>query len=486
MDYISTRSIDNKPGSRVTPSYAVLKGIAPDGGLYVPVEFPELFSRMPDISALSYQALAFEVLSAFLTDFCTDELKRCISSAYTDTFDGDVAPLCKVGENYFLELFHGRTSAFKDVALSILPYLTMTSAEMNDLKDEPVILTATSGDTGKAALEAFSDVPGTHIVVFFPEDGVSDVQKLQMKTQTGSNVLVVGIDGNFDHAQAGVKAIFGDATLSTLLKRKGYVLTSANSINIGRLLPQVVYYYYAYGQLLKNGEISPGEEIDFTVPTGNFGNILAGWYAKQTGLPIGRLICASNRNKVLYDFFNTQTYDKNRPFHKTASPSMDILISSNLERFLYHKCGDTEYIRRLMAGLASDGMFDFVTDQDIIGSFADEAETRIAIKEVYDQGYIIDPHTSVAYSAYKKLGKLYRKNVIVTTASPYKFAKEVCSAIEGSSLDSFAAIDRLNELAKTVKYESAPPSISELKSKPVLHNRVCSVKDMSDEILRFL
>jgi len=487
MDYISTRSITNKPGgSKVTPSYAVLKGIAPDGGLYVPVEFPKLFSKIPDISILSYQELAFEVLSAFLTDFNADELKRCISSAYTDTFTGDVAPLAKVGASYFLELFHGRTSAFKDVALSILPYLTMASANMNNLKDEPVILTATSGDTGKAALEAFADVPGTHIVVFFPEDGVSDVQKLQMKTQTGSNVLVVGIDGNFDNAQSGVKAIFGDTGLNTRLKRNGYVLTSANSINIGRLLPQVVYYYYAYGQLFKNGEIAIGEEIDFTVPTGNFGNILAGWYAKQTGLPISRLICASNSNKVLYDFFNTQTYDKNRPFHKTASPSMDILISSNLERFLYHKCDDTEYIRNLMAGLASDGKFDFVTDHDIIGSFADESEARIAIKNVYEQGYIIDPHTAVAYAAYEKLGKSLRKNVFVATASPYKFAEEVCSAIEGSSPGSFAAIDRLNELARKVEYVSAPPSISELKNKPVLYNRVCSEKDMHKEILNFL
>ena len=483
MDYISTRG-----KAKATSSYAILKGIAPDGGLYVPVRFPGLFSEMPDIKALSYQELAYNVLSAFLTDYSADELKRCIASAYTDTFSGDVAPLVKVGQNYFLELFHGRTLAFKDVALSLLPYLTMAAAEMNGLKEKPVILTATSGDTGKAALEAFADVPNTYIVVFFPEDGVSDVQKLQMKTQAGENVLVVGIDGNFDHAQSGVKAIFGDIGLNANLQRRGYVLSSANSINIGRLLPQVVYYYYAYAQLLKNGDIVYGEEIDFTVPTGNFGNILAGWYAKETGLPIGRLICASNRNKVLYDFFNTQAYDKNRPFHKTASPSMDILISSNLERFLYHKCGDSEYIRNLMGSLAADGRFGFTTDQDIIGSFADEAEARMAIKEVYEQGYIIDPHTAVAYAAYKKVNDTLRKNVVIATASPYKFAEEVTAAIVpyGYKADSFEAIRRLSELAEMVGYECAPPAIRELKNKPVLHNRVCTVEDMPNELLNFI
>jgi len=482
MDYISTRG----RGEKVTPSYAILKGIAFDGGLYVPTEFPQLFSKIPDISSLSYQELAFEVLSAFLTDFHADELKRCITSAYTGTFKGDIVKQIRVGEHCFLELFHGRTSAFKDVALSILPYLSMQSANMNNLKEEPVVLTATSGDTGKAALEAFADVPGTHIVVFFPEDGVSDIQKLQMKTQAGGNVLVVGINGNFDQAQSGVKEIFGNVELNNRLHSAGYVLTSANSINIGRLLPQVVYYYYAYARMLKNGEISAGEEIDFTVPTGNFGNILAGWYAKKTGLPVARLICASNTNKVLYDFFTTQTYDKNRPFHKTASPSMDILISSNLERFLYHKCGDPEYIRALMLGLVTDGRFDFTTDDDIVGSFADEEEARRAIKRVYERGYIIDPHTAVAYAAYEKLGGAGRKNVILATASPYKFAEEVCTAIEGSEPGSFTAIERLSEIAKSVGYESAPQAISELKNKPILHSKVCSVENMSDEILEFL
>ncbi|MCL2699866.1 MAG: threonine synthase [Defluviitaleaceae bacterium] len=479
MDYISTRG-----GAKATPSYAILKGIAPDGGLYVPREFPAVFDKLRDICAYDYQELAFEILSAFLTDFTEDELKRCIASAYTDTFDGDVAPLRKVGEDYFLELFHGRTAAFKDVALSILPYLTMTAAEKNGLREEPVILTATSGDTGKAALAAFADVPGTFIVVFFPEDGVSDVQKLQMQTQQGKNVLVVGIDGNFDHAQSGVKAIFGDEALNARLHKAGYALTSANSINIGRLLPQVVYYYYAYAQMLKTGGISAGEKLDFTVPTGNFGNILAGWYAKRTGLPVGRLICASNSNKVLYDFFSTRTYDKNRPFYKTASPSMDILISSNLERFLYHKCGDAGQIRRLMGSLSDGGKydFDFESDSDIIGSFADEAEARAAIGKIYERGYIIDPHTAVAYAAYEKVGAS-GKNVIIATASPYKFADEVCAAIGADSDD---AIEQLSELAEAIGNARAPKAISELKNKPVLHSRVCAVGDMAGEVEGFL
>ena len=479
MDYISTRG-----GAKATPSYAILKGIAPDGGLYVPREFPAVFDKLRDICAYDYQELAFEILSAFLTDFTEDELKRCIASAYTDTFDGDVAPLRKVGEDYFLELFHGRTAAFKDVALSILPYLTMTAAEKNGLREEPVILTATSGDTGKAALAAFADVPGTFIVVFFPEDGVSDVQKLQMQTQQGKNVLVVGIDGNFDHAQSGVKAIFGDEALNARLHKAGYALTSANSINIGRLLPQVVYYYYAYAQMLKTGGISAGEKLDFTVPTGNFGNILAGWYAKRTGLPVGRLICASNSNKVLYDFFSTRTYDKNRPFYKTASPSMDILISSNLERFLYHKCGDAGQIRRLMGSLSDGGKydFDFESDSDIIGSFADEAEARAAIGKIYERGYIIDPHTAVAYAAYEKAG-VSGKNVIIATASPYKFADEVCAAIGADSDD---AIEQLSELAEAIGSARAPKAISELKNKPVLHSRVCAVGDMAGEVEGFL
>ena len=318
----------------VTASEAILKGLSDDGGLFVPVEFPKLQRPLSEIAKMSYQETAYEVMKEFLTDFTEEELKNCINRAYDAKFDTEeIAPLVKA-DGAYLELFHGATIAFKDMALSILPHLLTTSAKKNHVENEIVILTATSGDTGKAALSGFADVEGTRIIVFYPKDGVSEVQKLQMVTQKGNNTSVVAIHGNFDDAQNGVKEIFGDKELEAELKEAGFQFSSANSINIGRLVPQIVYYVYAYAKLLQNEEITDGEEINVVVPTGNFGNILAAYFAKQMGVPIHKLICASNDNKVLYDFFQTGTYDKNREFILTTSPSMDILISSNLERLI--------------------------------------------------------------------------------------------------------------------------------------------------------
>ena len=335
---------------RVTASQAVLQGLAPDGGLFVPGKIPELGVELPRLASMTYQETALAVMKQFLTDYTEEELKDCIRKAYDDKFDTEaVAPLAKAGGLYYLELFHGPTIAFKDMALSILPHLMTRAAEKNHLDKEIVILTATSGDTGKAAMAGFADVPGTRIIVFYPRDGVSQVQKLQMVTQKGANVDVVAVTGNFDDAQSGVKALFRDKDLAAEMAAAGRQFSSANSINIGRLVPQIVYYVYAYGRLLENEEIQAGDKINIVVPTGNFGNILAAYYAKQMGLPIDRLICASNDNKVLFDFFRTGVYDRNRQFLLTISPSMDILISSNLERLLYEITGrdDEETLRRM-------------------------------------------------------------------------------------------------------------------------------------------
>ena len=351
--YNSTRNAEKK----VTASEAILKGLADDGGLFVPEYIPKLDVTMAELKGMSYQETAYAVMKQFLTDFTEEELKHCINSAYDSKFDTEViAPLVKVKDTYHLELFHGATIAFKDMALSILPHLLTTAAKKNDVTKEIVILTATSGDTGKAALAGFADVPGTKIIVFYPKGGVSRIQELQMVTQKGENTSVVAIHGNFDNAQSGVKEMFEDKELEKELAAAGYQFSSANSINIGRLVPQVVYYVYAYAKLLENEEITEGEELNVTVPTGNFGNILAAYYAKQMGVPIGKLICASNENKVLFDFFQTGVYDRNREFILTTSPSMDILISSNLERLIYTIAGqDAEKDAQLMAQLKDRG-----------------------------------------------------------------------------------------------------------------------------------
>ena len=384
MFYYSTRGDKTK----CTASQAILKGLADDGGLFVPESFPALPVELDKLPSMSYKDVAFCILKAFLDDFSDEEIRECVDKAYNEKFDDkDIAPLKKVGNRYFLELFHGKTIAFKDMALSILPYLLSTAMKKNGIKEEVVILTATSGDTGKAALTGFEDVPGTRIIVFYPKGGVSKVQELQMLTQKGENTCVVGVNGNFDDCQSGVKAIFSDKDFNAQLKNAGYRFSSANSINIGRLIPQVAYYVWAYGQIEKQSAVECGQKINFVVPTGNFGNILAAFYAKQMGLPIDKLICASNENKVLFDFFSSGTYDKNRKFVLTSSPSMDILISSNLERLIYFSCGnDAKKTAELMSNLANKGIYSIDDDMKFeLKIFADNANFVKIFKEYLEE-----------------------------------------------------------------------------------------------------
>lgn len=480
---------------RVTASQAILKGLAPDGGLFVPESIPSLDKSLEELSKMSYKEVAYEVMKLMLDDFTEEELKNCIDKAYDSKFDTEeIAPLVKAEGAYFLELFHGATIAFKDMALSILPHLLTTSAKKNDVKNEIVILTATSGDTGKAALAGFADVPGTRIVVFYPKNGVSPIQEKQMVTQKGANTHVIGIKGNFDDAQTGVKNIFGDKELEKVMNNAGFQFSSANSINIGRLVPQIVYYVYAYARLLANGEIKAGEKINAVVPTGNFGNILAAFYAKNMGLPINKLICASNENKVLYDFFTTGEYDRNRDFVLTTSPSMDILISSNLERLIYRIAGNSaEKNSELMASLKETGKYEITADMkaqlsDFYGNYATEAEDAATIKDLYETcGYVIDTHTAVAatvYNKYKADTKDETKTVIASTASPYKFTRSVMEAIDPkyASMGDFELVDKLSELAKV----KVPSAIEEIRTAPVLHNTVCEVSEMTNEVKKFL
>ena len=489
--YGSTRGA----GGKVTSSQAILKGLADDGGLFVPDRIPALPVKLGELSGLSYQETAYAVMKEFLTDYTEEELKACIGSAYDDKFDTkEIAPLKEADGAYYLELFHGKTIAFKDMALSILPYLMVTAARKNQIKNDIVILTATSGDTGKAALAGFADVPGTKIIVFYPKDGVSPIQKKQMVTQKGDNTFVVGIHGNFDDAQSGVKAMFGDKELAAELDKNGYQFSSANSINVGRLVPQVVYYVYAYGQMLKKGIIKEGETINVTVPTGNFGNILAAYYAKQMGLPIGKLLCASNENKVLFDFFKTGTYDRNREFILTSSPSMDILISSNLERLLYKIAGaDAGKDAELMKSLSENGKYEITEAMkselsDFVGGYADEKETAEEIKALYDKtGYIIDTHTAVAsyvYRQYKEESGDENKTVIASTASPYKFTRSVLTAIDPKydAMEDFALVDELSRLSGV----KVPEAIEEIRTAPVLHKTVCETAEMKDTVKKFL
>lgn len=386
--YKSTRS---KEGT-LKASEAILKGLADDGGLFVPLEIPKLDVSVEELSKMTYQQVAYEVMKLYFTDFTEEELKYCINNAYDSKFDTEeIAPLAEVQGTYYLELFHGKTIAFKDMALSILPYLLTTSAKKNNVKNEIVILTATSGDTGKAAMAGFADVPGTRIIVFYPDGGVSPIQEKQMVTQKGDNTYVVAIKGNFDQAQSGVKAIFGDKELAAEMDKRGYQFSSANSINIGRLVPQVAYYVYAYAKLYAEGKLAKDQKMNVVVPTGNFGNILAAYYAKNMGLPIAKLICASNENKVLFDFFKTGEYDKNREFILTTSPSMDILISSNLERLIYKIAGnDADKNNELMNSLKVNGKYDITDDMkkqldDFYGNYASEEETAETIRDTYDK-----------------------------------------------------------------------------------------------------
>ena len=483
LRYISTRGY----GQKVTASEAIVKGIAPDGGLYVPESMPVLGLSMADMATLSYQDLAYEVLKLFLTDFTEAELRACVANAYGQGFDDPaVAPVVEADGAYFLELFHGRTLAFKDMALSILPHFMMTAAKKIGLDKEICILTATSGDTGKAALAGFADVPGTRIIVFYPDGGVSEVQRLQMVTQEGDNTCVVGVRGNFDDTQTGVKKIFTDAAFAAELAAKGIVLSSANSINIGRLVPQIVYYFYAYGQLVQRGAIQAGEAINFVVPTGNFGNILAGYYAKEMGLPVKELLCASNANRVLHDFFATSVYDKNRDFILTSSPSMDILVSSNLERLLYQLSGDGAEIARLMTSLNADGKYSFnAASSGIVSESADEAETFAALSDMHKAGYVMDTHTAVAAKAWQKRGDFDTKTVVVSTASPYKFGASVCGAITGKDYAS-ASPDELFAEVERLSGVKVPDAIAGIARKPVRHTMVCDKQEMPDVVRKML
>ena len=489
--YKSTRDAEKT----VTASQAILKGLADDGGLFVPVSIPKLPVSLGELKEMSYQEIAYTVMKEFLTDFTEEELKSCIAKAYDSKFDTEeIAPLAKVEDAYYLELFHGATIAFKDMALSILPHLLTTSAKKNQVKNEIVILTATSGDTGKAALAGFADVEGTKIIVFYPKNGVSRVQELQMVTQKGDNTSVVAIHGNFDNAQSGVKAMFENKELEKELNEAGYQFSSANSINIGRLVPQVVYYVYAYAKLLQNEEIAEDEEINVVVPTGNFGNILAAYYAKNMGIPIAKLICASNENKVLYDFFQTGTYDRNREFVLTTSPSMDILISSNLERLIYKISGeDARKDTDLMTELKTKGSYAITGEMkanlaDFAAGYATEEQVAKTIHDIYeDTGYVMDTHTAVAatvYKAYREDSKDDRKTVIASTASPYKFAGSVMSAIDPKykGQDDFKLIEELQKVSGT----KLPNAIKEIMNAQIRHNTECDVDQMEQTVKNIL
>lgn len=482
MKYRSTRgSQDTKNAAQ-----AVIQGISQDKGLFVPESIPQLPFALEDMMGKSYQEIAFEVIRSFFTDYTEDELQECVIGAYDKKFEAaEIVPLVKAGDAYFLELYHGKTAAFKDMALSILPYL-MTTAMKKEKEDKKiVILTATSGDTGKAALEGFADVPNTEIIVFYPNEGVSQVQERQMTTQEGENTHVFAIRGNFDDAQTGVKKLFNDSDLADELSKQGCKLSSANSINIGRLIPQVAYYVYAYAKLLETGAIGIGDKINIVVPTGNFGNILAAYYAKEMGIPVGKLICASNENKVLTDFINTGVYDVERDFYLTNSPSMDILISSNLERLLYHLSGDNGMeIAALMESLEKNKKYE-VNDSmkkglsEFWACYANMDETNAAIGRMYSEnGYLMDTHTAVGYKVYED----YRNatgdrtvTVIASTASAYKFADSVAASI-GLDIeqDGFANVRALNEKTGV----KIPVGLKGLETKKIRHKEVLDKEDL--------
>lgn len=478
----STRST----ASQVTSKQAIRKGIASDGGLFVTDSLGEKKVDIAGLTDLDYQGIARTVLGALLPDFTEEELADCVAGAYGEQWDdAAITPLKPLGDDFILELFHGPTSAFKDVALQILPrFMARTTA--SDADERIMILTATSGDTGKAALAGFADVPGTGITVFYPDGKVSEVQHLQMATQKGSNVQVCAVRGNFDDAQSAVKSIFADGELAWDLENNAHtVLSSANSINVGRLVPQVVYYFAAYAQLLKRQEINAGDEVEFCVPTGNFGDILAGYYAQRLGLPVSKLIVASDKNNVLFDFLTTGTYDRNRPFFTTISPSMDILISSNLERMLYYFAdGDTKLISGLMDSLATTGRYDVPADvlakiQKTFGAgWADEDQVRAAIKDCWDRNhYVIDPHTACAYHTLATTPRTPGvPRVILSTASPYKFPRAVLEAlgVEAPASD-FACMDTLSELSGT----TAPAALRGLENAEVRFTDVIDVPDMT-------
>ena len=491
MQYISTRDKNIKFGS----CEAIKRGISADGGLFWPESFPEVsFDELTRLATCSYRERAKFILGKFLTDYTEEEIAHCVDSAYTaEKFGGeDTAPLHKVNdEAYVLELWHGPTCAFKDMALQILPHFLTAAMRKTGEDKQAVILVATSGDTGKAALEGFCDVENTNVLVFFPSEGVSEVQRKQMVTQGGSNTFVTAVKGNFDDCQTGVKRIFGDNALRDELSDGGFVFSSANSINWGRLVPQVVYYFSAYCDLLKSGAVTVGEEIDFVVPTGNFGDILAGYVAKLMGLPVNKLVCASNKNNILTDFFETGVYDVNRTFYTTMSPSMDILVSSNLERLLFALSGnDDKLISSYMKSLATDGKYGVRADilaklqAQFAAGYTDEQQTLTTIKKYYDEyGYVVDPHTAVALHVYEQQ-KTNRKAVILSTASPYKFPASVCKAIDENC--DISDEWKLFEAVRDKSGLSVPASLDGLEDKAVRFDGVCSAEEMVSAIKGFL
>ena len=492
MLYFSTRNSNEK----VTASQAISHGLAPDGGLYVPESLPQL--TLEDMKALgkeNYKGRALKIMKPFLDEFTEPELKTMIARAYGDNFDSDsAAPVHFLDDNTaVLELWHGPTCAFKDMALQMLPHLLTASLKKCGEKRKVCILVATSGDTGKAALEGFADVENTKILVFYPHNGVSDVQQLQMITQTGENVGVAAVCGNFDDAQTGVKQIFGDRELTEELSENGWILSSANSINWGRLLPQIVYYFSAYCDYANSGRISYGDKLDFVVPTGNFGNILACWYAKAMGLPVGKLICASNQNNVLADFFARGVYDRNRTFYTTISPSMDILVSSNLERLLYSICKSDSEVAAYMTELAKAGKYEVsdaiktVINEHFVGGYCSDDDTKAAINKVYNEnGYLMDTHTAVAY---KKLADFRRDTdrtapaVVVSTASPYKFCDSVLDALgQGTDAPGTELIEKLSEVTNT----KVPKPLAGLDKREKRFGLVVDKQDMKSVVADFL
>ncbi|MDR2600296.1 MAG: threonine synthase [Oscillospiraceae bacterium] len=494
MLYQSTRENTKK----ITGSEAIVCGLSYDGGLYVPESFPNIsLDKIRELISKPYHTRATEIMEKYLTDFTSDELDKYTKAAYnTQNYDNPlIAPIYSVDNNtHFLELWHGPTSAFKDMALQVMPYLLTASLHKTNEQNEVCILVATSGDTGKAALEGFCDVKGTRIMVFYPKDGVSDIQKLQMVSQNGCNVNVVAVEGNFDDTQTGVKAIFSDNILAEKINNTGFFLSSANSINWGRLVPQIVYYFSAYCDLINNESIKPGDKINYCVPTGNFGNILAGYYAYKMGLPINKLICASNRNDVLTQFINTGVYNKKRAFYTTISPSMDILVSSNLERLLYEmsdKNGDI--ISSYMKALVKEGsykvphsMHDKITEIFASG-YSSEEDTLETIKNVYNKyDYLIDPHTAVAYKAlqdYRELNNDNTHTVIISTASPYKFCESVLKALGQASLS--GGISAIEELYKLTGVD-IPKPIKRLENSTIRFTRFIEKDEMSTAVLEFL
>ena len=497
MQYQSTRD----KSISVSAAQAIKQGLSTEGGLFVPESFPKVSpDEIEALASKNYHERAYFVLSKFLTDFTQEELMNCITSAYTkEKFETDsIAPVYKLNDKaYVLELWHGPTCAFKDMALQILPYLLTTSMKKTNETDEVVILVATSGDTGKAALEGFKDVNGTRIIVFYPDNGVSEIQKLQMVTQEGNNVSVAAVKGNFDDAQSGVKKIFTDDNYKEILGRNHFKLSSANSINWGRLVPQIVYYFSAYADLIANGEIKSGDKVNVVVPTGNFGNILASYYAMKMGLPDAKFICASNENNVLTDFIKTGVYNKNRDFHTTISPSMDILISSNLERFLYDLTNQNdELVAKWMKELNTNGIYEVSDDvkaklQELFwAGYADDNETKATIKSCANQfDYVMDTHTGVAQAVYNKYTAATgdeTKTIIASTASPFKFNQSVLIALEDCSYvagkDEFTLLEELHEKSGM----AIPKSLYELKDKSVIFDLVCEKDQMQQMVSDFL